>query len=155
MRIILLETVNRLGRRGDVVTVRDGFARNYLIPRNVACEASPGNMSRVEALKKRFAQEEAERLGRLKELAQRIGSTSVKIQAKVSPEGSLYGSVNAATLREALLREQIDVEERTIKLDEPIKAAGVFTVPVLLHGDIKADLKVFVVAEESTVPAPA
>lgn len=147
MRIILLESVNRLGRRGDVVSVRDGFARNFLIPRQLACEATPGNTSRIEALKKQFAQEEAERLGRLKELAQRIGSTSVKIEAKVTPEGSLYGSVGAAAIREALLQEQIEVDERTIRLDEPIKAAGAFTVPVQLHADVKADLKVIVVPE--------
>ena len=153
MQVILLDNINRLGRRGDVVTVRDGFARNYLVPRNLACPATPGNMSRVDSLKKRLKQEEAQHLEELKELAKRIGSVSVRIEAKVSPEGNLYGSVNAARIREALAAEQVEIDERAIKLDEPIKAAGIFTVGVHLHAEVKADLKVIVVPEQSEVPA--
>jgi large subunit ribosomal protein L9 len=153
MQIILLDNIHRLGRRGDVVSVRDGFARNYLVPRNLACEASPANMTRVPALKKLLKQEEAQRLEEVKELAKRIGSVSVRIAAKVSPEGSLYGSVNAARIREALAQEHVEIDERTIKLDEPIKAVGIFTVVVQLHAEVKADLKVIVVPEQAEVPA--
>jgi large subunit ribosomal protein L9 len=153
MQVILLEDINRLGRRGDVVNVRDGFARNYLMPRSLACPATPGNMSRVSSLKKLLRQEEAQRLEETKELAKRIGSISVRIEAKVSPEGVLYGSVNAARIREGLAREQIEIDERTIKLDDPIKAAGIFTVVVQLHPEVKCDLKVIVVPEQAEVPA--
>ena len=103
--------------------------------------------------KKLLRQEEAQRLEEVKELAKRIGSVSVRIAAKVSPEGSLYGSVNAARIREALAQEKIEIDERVIKLDDPIKAVGIFTVVVQLHAEVKADLKVIVVPEQAEVPA--
>ncbi len=150
MEVILLVNDEKLGRQGDIISVKDGFARNHLIPRGVAALVTADNLRRAELLKKKYVQEEMERLGMLKELAAKLGTVSVTIQAKASEEGNLFGSVGTAQILEALNAQGFEIESKAIKLEENIKKVGVYSVPVMLHGDeIKTEIKVWVVEEKA------
>jgi large subunit ribosomal protein L9 len=147
MEIILLENVEPLGMRGQTVTVKDGYARNYLIPKGLGAMVTPENLRKLDTLKKKMRQEEMERMGMLRELAARLNSVSLTIQAKVSSEGHLFGSVSTQAVHEALLAEGIELDPRTIRLEENIKEVGVYSVPVHLHSEIQAKVRVWVVEE--------
>ena len=121
MEIILLENVGNLGRKGEIVSVKDGYARNYLVPSGLAVYVTAESLRRAELLKKKYIQEEMERRGALKELAAKLGTVSITISAKASEEGHLFGSVGAAQIADALRADGYDVEERMIQLPEPIK----------------------------------
>lgn len=149
MEIILLENVEPLGMRGDIVTVKDGYARNFLIPKGIGAMVTPESLRKLETLKKKVRQEEMERMGMLRELAARLNSLSLTIQAKVSEEGHLFGSVSAPMIHEALLSEGVELDQKAIRLEDNIKEVGVYTVPVFLHSEIQAKLRVWVVEERS------
>jgi len=150
MEVILLVSDDKLGRQGDIISVKDGFARNHLIPSGVAAFVTADNLRRAELLKKKYVQEEMERLGMLKELAAKLGTVSITIPAKASEEGNLFGSVGITQILDALKDQGFDIESKTIKLEENIKKVGVYSVPVALHGDtIKTEIKVWVVEEKS------
>lgn len=150
MEVILLVNDEKLGRQGEIISVKDGFARNHLIPRGVAAFVTADNLRRAELLKKRYVQEEIERLGMLKELAAKLGTVSITIQAKASEEGNLFGSVGVTQIIEALKDQGFEIESKTIKLEENIRKVGVYSVPVSLHGDtIKTEIKVWVVEEKT------
>lgn len=150
MEVILLVNDEKLGRQGEIISVKDGFARNHLIPRGVAALVTADNLKRAEILKKKYVQEEMERLGMLKELAAKLGTVSVTIQAKASDEGNLFGSVGASQILDALKDQGYEIESKTIRLEENIKKVGVYSVPVVLHGDeIKTEIKVWVVEEKT------
>lgn len=148
MQVILLENDEKLGRRGEVVSVKDGYARNYLIPKGLATYVTADNLRRAEVLKKKFIQEEMERMGQLKELAAQLGTVSLTIQAKASEEGNLFGSVGASQILEALEQQGYTLEAKVVKLEENIKQVGVYSVPVMLHADIRTEIKVWVVEEK-------
>lgn len=147
MEIILLENVETLGMRGDIVRVKDGYARNYLLPRGVGAKVTPENLKKLDSLKKKMQQEELERKGMLREMAARLNSVSLTIQAKVTSEGHLFGSVSSQMVHDALTAEGIELDPKTIRLEENIKEVGVYTVPVHLHPEIQAKLRVWVVEE--------
>jgi large subunit ribosomal protein L9 len=147
MEIILLENVERLGLRGDVVNVKDGFARNYLIPKAIGAFVTPENLRRLETLKKKINHEELEHLGMLREMAARLNSISLTIQAKVTSEGNLFGSVTNQMIHEALQGEGVELDIKCIRLEENIKEVGVYMVPLHLHSEIQAKLRVWVVEE--------
>lgn len=148
MQVILREDVDKLGKIGDTVKVRDGYARNYLIPMKKAIEATPKNLRALEHAKKMVA----DRLRRLKKeaatLADNIKGLSVTIKAKAGEEGKLFGSVTSMDIAEAVKARGLDIDKRKILLDEPIKRLGEYTVKVKLHPDVAADIAVTVVAEE-------
>ena len=148
MEVILLENMDSLGRRGEVVSVSKGYARNYLIPSGLATFVTADNLKRAEILKKKYIQEEMERLGALKELAAKLGTVSITIHAKASEEGNLFGSVGPVQILEGLKDQGFELESRVVKLEENIKRVGVYSVPVQLHADIQADIKVWVVEEK-------
>jgi large subunit ribosomal protein L9 len=148
MQIILLENVDKIGRRGEIVSVSKGYARNYLIPSGLATYVTADNLRRAELLKKKYIQEEMERLGALKEMAAKLGTVSVTIHAKASEEGNLFGSVGPNQILDALKEQGFELELKTIKLEENIKRVGVYSVPVQLHSDIQADVKLWVVEEK-------
>ena len=148
MEVILLENMDNIGRRGEIVSVSKGYARNYLIPSGLATFVTADNLKRAELLKKKYIQEEMERLGALKELSAKLGTVSVTIHAKASEEGNLFGSVGPAQILEGLKDQGFELESRVVKLEENIKRAGVYSVPVQLHADIQADIKVWVVEEK-------
>lgn len=149
MQVILLQSVRNLGNQGDVVTVKDGYARNYLLPNEIAATVSADSLIRAEELRKKFVQQEMERLEILREKAARLGTVSITIQAKASEEGHLFGSVGAHQILESLEKEGFELEAKSIKLEENIKAVGVYTVPVQLHPEIQAEVKVWVVEEKA------
>lgn len=148
MKVILTQTVDRLGRVGDVVNVKDGYARNYLFPKNAAKDATPGNMKILESLKKKQDLENAKRLDEAKALAEKIAALSITISAKAGEEEKLFGAVTAEMISAALGNEKITIDKRDIVLDEPIKKLGVYQVEVKVHPDVKALLRVWIVKEQ-------
>ena len=148
MEIILREHVENLGRRGDVVKVADGYARNYLLPRKLALTVTEGNRKQIEREKKVAEAREAEERQTAEAVSTRIGQIEVVIARRVGETEALYGSVTTADIAEALSSKGLEIERRKIQLAEPIKQLGEFTVPVRLHRDVVAQAKVIVVREE-------
>jgi large subunit ribosomal protein L9 len=147
MRVILLEDVTKVGRRGDVRDVADGFARNFLIPKKLALAATTGNLQNLEHIKR---QQEA-KANRIKSdaeaLRERIESLVYEERRQASEEGKLFGSVTAQDIVEFLARHGITVERRRIHLEEPIKTLGETAVPIRLHAQVTAHLRLNVVRE--------
>ena len=148
MQVILREDVDNLGKIGDLVKVKPGYARNFLVPTKKAIEATPKNLKAMEHAKKMVS----DRLRTLKKAAtadaDNIKALSLVIKAKVGEEGKLFGSVTTMDIAAAMQAQGVTIDKRKISLDEPIKRVGDYTVPVKLHTDVVADLKVAVVAEE-------
>jgi large subunit ribosomal protein L9 len=149
MKVILLDDVPKLGRRGEVRDVADGYARNYLIPKKLALSATSGNLKNLDHLR-RQQESKAERIktGAVA-LRDQIEALTYTEQRQASDEGKLFGSVTAQDVVEFLEQQGITVERRRVHLDEPIKALGEHTVPVRLHVDVTANLTVRVVRPES------
>ena len=145
MKVILLETIDRLGKIGEVVSVKDGFARNYLIPNKKAKEATGGNMKILDILKKKEAALEKDKLDKANELAAKITALSLTIPASAGEEEKLFGSVSNEMISEALAEEGIVIDKKDIILAEPIKALGAFQVVVKIHPEVKANLRVWVI----------
>jgi large subunit ribosomal protein L9 len=145
MKVILLQTIDRLGKAGDIITVKEGYARNYLIPKNAAKEATAGNMKILESLKKKQAAEDAKALAEIKTIAEKLTGLALTIPAQAGEEDKLFGSVSGETIAEALAAEGMKVDKRDIILDEPIKKLGSYQVTVKLHPEVKASLNVLVV----------
>jgi len=148
MEVILRRDVSKLGRAGEVVSVKDGFARNYLIPKGFAYVKTKENLLRVkkeEKLRDRKKEIETERL---KEVADRISSISVAIKRKTHESTKIFGSVTSSDIQEELAKKGITVDKKDIIIDEPIKELGVYSVTVKLSPEISAKLKVWVEGEE-------
>lgn len=145
MKVILLETIDRLGKAGDVITVKEGYARNYLLPKNKAKEATSGNMKLLDAIKKKEALGAAKILGEAKALARKIESLSLTISAPSGEEDKLFGSVSNDDIASALLEHELKIDKKEISLDEPIKKLGVYQAIVKIHPEVKATLRVWVV----------
>jgi large subunit ribosomal protein L9 len=147
MEIILRQTIENLGNPGDVVTVKNGYARNFLLPRGFAFEATPGNLKRIAAERGRLEAAESERRESASELAKRLEEVQLTFSARVGEEGKLFGSVTSADIAEQLAAQGFTVERRLIDLHEPIKALGVYRVPVRLHADVKPEIRVWVIKQ--------
>jgi len=147
MEVILREHVDNLGRRGDLVKVADGYARNYLLPRKLALLATEGNKKVIEREKVKFDVQELEEQKVAQAVADRMSAVEVEIARKVGERDALFGSVTNADIAEALAAKGFDLDRRKISLHEPIKKLGEFSVPVKLHRDVTVTLKVKVVAE--------
>jgi large subunit ribosomal protein L9 len=148
MEVILREHVDNLGRRGDVVKVADGYARNYLLPRKLALTVTESNRKQIERERKVAEARETEERQTAEAFASRLAQIELVIARRVGETEALYGSVTTADIAEALAAKGLDVERRKIQLDEPIKQLGDFTVPVKLHRDVAGTVKVSVVKEE-------
>jgi large subunit ribosomal protein L9 len=148
MEIILREHVENLGRRGDVVKVADGYARNYLLPRKLALTVTEGNRKQIEREKKVADARETEERQTAEAVATRIGQVEVVIARRVGETEALYGSVTSADIAEGLASKGLEIERRKIQLAEPIKQLGEFSVPIRLHRDVVVQAKVVVVKEE-------
>ena len=147
MQIVLKEDVEKLGRRGEVVKVADGYARNYLLPFGKALSATPGNLKVIEREKRRYVARLSKEKEENEALARRIQEVSVTLVRKVGENDVLYGSVTSADIGESLQKEGIVVDKRRIQLPEPIKSLGIYSVPVRLHPEVTAEVKVWVVKE--------
>jgi large subunit ribosomal protein L9 len=147
VKVILRQTIDKLGDAGEVVSVKPGFARNYLLPRGFAYEASAGNLRKIEEDKSRAEARTRRDYLEARRRASQLEGVSLTFHAKAGEESKLFGSITSADIAERLNEQGLDfqVDRRTIELDEPIKALGVFAVPVKLHADVKPDVKVWVI----------
>jgi large subunit ribosomal protein L9 len=147
MKIILLEDVSKVGRRGEVRDVSDGYARNFLIPKKLALGATAGNLKNLEHIKKQ-ANAKADRAKADAEAVRaQIEAVAYEERRQASEEGKLFGSVTSQDLVDFLGKHGVKVERRRVQLDEPIKTLGETSVPVRLHPDVTAQLRVSVVRE--------
>ncbi len=144
-KVILLETVEKLGKPGDQVTVAGGYARNFLIPQGLAVEATPGNLRGLNQIKARAAKQHDRVLQEAREKAERLSSLVLTFPRAVGEQDRLFGSVTALDIAEALAKEGVPADRKRILLPEPIKALGEFRVPVRLHGAVSAEVRVTVV----------
>jgi large subunit ribosomal protein L9 len=147
MEVILREHVDNLGRRGEVVNVADGYARNYLLPRKLALVATEGNKKQIDRERVKFEVKEAEEKGVADALSQRIGNAELEISRKVGETDVLYGSVTTSDIAEALAAKGFEIDRRKIQLQEPIKKLGEFEIPIKLHRDVITKIKLRVIAE--------
>jgi large subunit ribosomal protein L9 len=147
VEVILRQAVDNLGHPGDVVTVSNGYARNYLLPRGIAFQATEGNKKRITQEKARLESAEAERRGAAEDVAKRLEEVSITFAARVGEEGKLFGSVTAGDLAEQLAAQGFQIEKRQIDLHEPIRTLGVYRVGVRLHADVKPEIKVWVIKQ--------
>lgn len=147
MEIILRQAVDNLGHPGDIVNVSAGFARNYLLPRGFAYEATAGNKKRMEQERGRLEAAETSRRKAAEELARKMEPVSLTFSARVGEEGKLFGSVTTADIAHQLEAQGFKVEKRQIDLHEPIKGLGVYRVAIRLHADVRAEIKVWVIKQ--------
>lgn len=147
MDVILRQAVDSLGHPGDMVKVSPGFARNYLLPRGIAVEATEGNKRRIAQERARLDAAENSRRESASELAARLEQVSLTFSARVGEEGKLFGSVTASDIAEQLAAQGFAIEKRMIDLHDPIKALGVYRVPVRLHADVHPEVKVWVIKQ--------
>ena len=148
MQIILQEDVEKLGNRGEVVEVAEAYARNFLLPRKLALEASAGNMKRLEKMRAAFAKKEAVEKGDAQKLAELLAAVSLELARKSGESDQLFGSVTNADISEALAAQGFTIDKRKITLVEPIKTIGEFEIPVKLHREVIATVKLTVKKEE-------
>jgi large subunit ribosomal protein L9 len=148
MEVILRQTIENVGNPGDIVQVSNGYARNYLLPRGLAYQATPGNRKRIAAEKARLEAAENERRQAARTLADRLEQVSLTFSARVGDEEKLFGSVTTADIVQQLHAQGfLEIEKRQIDLHDPIKSLGVYKVPVRLHADVKPEIKVWVIKQ--------
>ena len=155
MEVILRDHVENVGKRGEVVKVADGYARNYLLPRKLALVATPGNLKQIERERVKLDAKEAEEKTAAEAIALRMGAVQVVISRKVGETEALYGSVTSADIAEALGKLGYETDKRKIGLREPIKKLGEMTIPLKLHPEVVVQVLVRVVAEGKPEVVPA
>lgn len=148
MQIILQEDVEKLGNRGQIVTVAEGYARNFLLPRKLALEATPGNMKRLEKMRSAFAKKEATEKESAQTLAELLATVTLTISRKAGENDQLFGSVTSGDIAEGLAAQGYTIEKRKIALTDPIKLVGEYQVPIKLFREISANVKLTVKKEE-------
>ncbi len=145
VEVLLAKDVPYLGKRGEIVRVKPGYARNYLLPQGLATVATEENKRRFEAHRKRLEQLEAERKKQLKSLANQLSKHSVTLEANANKDGYLYGSIGANDIAQALQEAGFDVQPEHIQLEGALKELGMYTVAIQLHPEISTEIKVWVV----------
>ena len=161
MKVILTEEIRGLGTRGDVVTVKDGYARNFLLPKNLAREATPGNLKQIEHERRKWALLAQQEKDAAQKAADSVKGIKVSVTKRVGEHGQLFGSVTANEIADALEAKGVNVDKRRIELAHPIKTLGVHDVEVRLHKDVTAPIQVEVLPlgveklEETPEAAPA
>ena len=148
MEVILRDHVENLGRRGEIVKVADGYARNYLLPRKLALPATAANKKWVERERKLAEVRDSEERGAAEAVAARLNALALRITRKVGENDQLYGSVTNADIAEVLAQQGFEIDRRKILLPDPLKALGESTVPVKLHREVTAQVKVVVAKDE-------
>ncbi len=145
IQLLLTKDVPHLGRAGDLVEVRPGYARNFLLPYGFAAPATPENVRRVEKYKAELARRQEERRRQLEELARRLENMEIHVEAAANEVGHLYGSVGPAEIVEALRTHEIEVDEEMVKLEGVIKQTGLYSVKIQLAPDIETEISLWVV----------
>jgi large subunit ribosomal protein L9 len=147
MEVILREHVEHLGRRGDVVKVAEGYARNYLLPRKLALAVTDNNKRQIDREKKLAEARDMEERSAAEAVAQRLAQLEIEIARRVGENDTLYGSVTSADIAQALQAKGFEIDKRKIALHDPLKALGETVVPLKIHRDVTAQVKVKVIAE--------
>ena len=147
MKVILRKNFDQLGKVGDVLTVKDGYARNYLIPRQIAYQASKGNILALEEEKKQIVKKEVKELEAAQKFASNLEKISITIPVKVGEEDKIFGTVTNQMIADSLKEKGFDIEKRKIEITEPIKSLGIYTVSIKLHPSVSATVKTWVVRE--------
>jgi large subunit ribosomal protein L9 len=147
MRVILKQDVDKLGRAGDVVKVAPGYGRNFLIPRQIAVEATPGNLKIVEIERRASARRDQRDKEAASLVAKDLAKLVVTIRRKAGEGGTLYGSVTSLDIADFLITHKIDIDKRKIQLDDPIKSLGDYQIPIRLHREVVVPIAVIVEAE--------
>lgn len=147
MELLLRDDIPKLGRRGDVVSVAAGYARNYLIPQGLAVTVNPENLRLIEVEKRRIAILERSRLDDLRAVAEQLSAVSVTIQSKATEEGHLFGSVTEVNVADALKVEGFEITPQMVRMESHLKELGMFEVNVVFYEDIASTVKVWVVAQ--------
>jgi large subunit ribosomal protein L9 len=148
LKVLLKTNVENLGSGGDVVKVRPGFARNFLLPRGLAVPATAGNLQRIEDIRRAAAQQANEELAKAKELEVRLGAVSIQIERAAGDEDKMWGSVTSRDIAEAFERVGVEIDRRKLHLPEPIKHFGPAELTIRLHHDVNATLKIEVVKKK-------
>lgn len=147
MEVILKEDVAKLGSRGDVVKVAEGYGRNYLLPRKLAIQATAGNKKVIEQMKAAAVRRSAKEKAQAEELAKQFEGVSVSFLRRAGEHDQLFGSVTSSDVADALEKKGFNIDRRKIQLHEPLRTLGEFTVPIKLHKDVTAHLKVVIEKE--------
>ncbi|MGE5679711.1 MAG: 50S ribosomal protein L9 [Bacillota bacterium] len=147
MKVILRKNFEQLGQIGDIVDVKDGFARNFLIPRNIAFAAQKGNMRALEEEKKQLAKKKVKELQAAEKLAGELEKISVTIPVKVGEEDKIFGTVTTQMIADSIKEKGYDIDKRRIDIVEPIKSLGIYSVNIKLHPTVTAVVKTWVVRE--------
>lgn len=147
MKVILTEEIRGLGTRGDIVTVKDGYARNFLLPKNLAREATTGNLKQIEHERRKWALLAQEEKNVAQKAADQVKGVKIRIEKRVGENGQLFGSVTAAEIADALAEKGIEVDKRRIELAHAIKNVGSHDVEVRLHREVTAHIQVEVAAQ--------
>ncbi len=155
VQLLLIQSVDHLGKQGDVVSVKRGYALNYLLPQGLATIANDHHKRMVDKHKARLQEIEKVRLATLRQVAEAIAKQSVTIEANANEEGHLYGSVNAGEIAAALKAANFHITTDQVRLEGPLKELGLYTVKIHLHAEIDAELKVWVVPTVTNEPPPA
>src|SRR5215213_3896033 len=150
-KVLLREDVDDLGARGEIVRVRAGYARNYLLPRKLAVQASAGNVKGIEQERAALLKKEAKERATAEAQSQQMGSLVLEFKRKAGEQGALYGSVTSMDLAEALKQRGYEIDRHRIHLREPLKRLGEYTVPLRLHREVTMDLKVRVAPEGEVI----
>lgn len=147
MKVILRQNHENLGESGEVVEVKDGFARNYLIPRQIAMQATPQNLKIYEQFKQRDRIKASKERKASEELAEKLKDVSITATVSVGEEDKVFGAVTSQNIADLLESKGFEIDRRKIQLDEPLKALGVYEIPIKLHPEVEASVKVWVVKE--------
>jgi len=147
MEVILKEDIAKLGARGDVVKVAEGYGRNYLLPRKLAIEATKGNKTVIEQMKAAAVRRSAKEKAQAEELSKQFEGLSVSFVRKAGEQDQLFGSVTSGDIADALTKKGFNVDRRKVQLHDPLKALGEFAIPIKLHKDVTAHLKVIIEKE--------
>src|SRR6266436_5771004 len=147
MQIILQEDIDKLGHRGDVVTVKPGYARNYLLPRSLAIEATPGNMNALERIRTSLAKKTATELEAAKKQAELLTGVSLNFKRKTGENDQMFGSVTSADIAEGLAAQGFKIDKRQAQLGEPLKTIGEYAVAIKVFRDVTAEVKIHVEKE--------
>jgi large subunit ribosomal protein L9 len=147
MEVILRNAVDKLGHPGDIVSVSPGYARNFLLPRGLAYEATTGNRKRIAAEKSRLEALEGERKAAAQAIADKLAEVSVTFAARVGEEGKLFGSVTSGDIAHQLEAQGFKIEKRQIELNEPLKTLGMYKVAIKLHADVHPEIKVWIIKQ--------
>ena len=152
MKLLLRENVKHLGDVGDVVSVAEGYGRNFLLPRKMAVELTPANLKALEAEQKRRHARELERVKDFQALAARIAATDITLKERVSDGDTLYGAISAKQIVQSLADEGIGIEAEMVRIEEPVKTIGVHRIPLRLHPEVEASLRIWVVGVKDKEP---